>query len=276
MFPGIVVFGLGLSLTVAPLTATALGAVDDEHAGVASGVNNAVARTGQLLAVAAIPVVAGFAPGESVATDELARRLRHRHARRGRRSPSSPPSSPCSRSAAPLGAAVEPSPWHCAAGGPPPVAEPAAPQSRAERRRNPAARDDGRIVAVPSVAAGDHGAALLALYDDAVGEVYGYLLARCRNRTIAEDVTSDVFMGAVDAVSRGRVDDRHDGLADRHRPPQARRPLAARRARAAPPHRRRRRARRGRRRGRPVGRPARRARRPRRARAARRPPPRRP
>jgi RNA polymerase sigma-70 factor (ECF subfamily) len=61
-------------------------------------------------------------------------------------------------------------------------------------------------VAVPSVAAGDHGAALLALYDDAVGEVYGYLLARCRNRTTAEDVTSDVFMGAVDAVSRGRVE----------------------------------------------------------------------
>jgi RNA polymerase sigma-70 factor (ECF subfamily) len=61
-------------------------------------------------------------------------------------------------------------------------------------------------VAVPSVLAGDHGAALLALYDDAVGEVYGYLLARCRNRTTAEDVTSDVFMGAVDAVARGRVE----------------------------------------------------------------------
>jgi RNA polymerase sigma-70 factor, ECF subfamily len=62
-------------------------------------------------------------------------------------------------------------------------------------------------VAVPSVEIGDHAAALLALYDEAVGEVYGYLLARCRNRTVAEDVTSDVFMGAVDAVSRGRVDD---------------------------------------------------------------------
>ena len=59
---------------------------------------------------------------------------------------------------------------------------------------------------MPSVAAGDQGAALLALYDDAVGEVYGYLLARCRNRTTAEDVTSDTFMGAVDAVSRGRVE----------------------------------------------------------------------
>ena len=54
-----------------------------------------------------------------------------------------------------------------------------------------------------SVAASDPGAALLALYDDAVGEVYGYLLTRCRNRSVAEDVTSEVFMGAVDAVRRG-------------------------------------------------------------------------
>ena len=57
-----------------------------------------------------------------------------------------------------------------------------------------------------SVAAGDQGAALLDLYDNAVGEVYGYLLARCRNRAVAEDITSEVFMGAVDAVRRDRVD----------------------------------------------------------------------
>jgi RNA polymerase sigma-70 factor (ECF subfamily) len=61
-------------------------------------------------------------------------------------------------------------------------------------------------VGVPSVG-GDQGAALLALYDGAVREVYGYLLARCRNRTVAEDVTSEVFMGAVDTVTRGRVDE---------------------------------------------------------------------
>ena len=71
VLPGIVVFGLGLALTVAPLTATALGAVSDEHAGVASGVNNAVARTGQLLAVAAVPLIAGFAPGADVGAAEL-------------------------------------------------------------------------------------------------------------------------------------------------------------------------------------------------------------
>ena len=46
----------------------------------------------------------------------------------------------------------------------------------------------------------DAGAALLALYDDAVGDVYGYLLRRCRNRAEAEDLTSDVFMAATEAV----------------------------------------------------------------------------
>ena len=71
VLPGIVVFGLGLALTVAPLTMTALASVEDRHAGVASGVNNAVARSGQLLAVAAIPLLAGFAPGEAVPAAEL-------------------------------------------------------------------------------------------------------------------------------------------------------------------------------------------------------------
>jgi len=60
VLPGITVFGLGLSLTVAPLTATVLAAAPDEHAGIASGVNNAVARAGQLVAVAALPVAVGL------------------------------------------------------------------------------------------------------------------------------------------------------------------------------------------------------------------------
>ncbi len=60
VFPGLTVFGLGLALMVAPLTATVLAAAPDEHAGIASGVNNAVARAGSLLAVAALPVAVGL------------------------------------------------------------------------------------------------------------------------------------------------------------------------------------------------------------------------
>ncbi len=61
VLPAVLVFGLGLSATVAPLTATVLDAADDRHAGVASGVNNAVARAAGLLAVAVIPAAAGIA-----------------------------------------------------------------------------------------------------------------------------------------------------------------------------------------------------------------------
>ena len=60
VLPGLVVFGLGLSLMVAPLTATVLAAAPDENAGIASGINNAVARAGSLLAVAALPVAVGL------------------------------------------------------------------------------------------------------------------------------------------------------------------------------------------------------------------------
>jgi hypothetical protein len=60
VLPPVVVFGLGLGLMVAPLTATVLAAAPDEHAGIASGVNNAVARAGSLLAVAALPILVGL------------------------------------------------------------------------------------------------------------------------------------------------------------------------------------------------------------------------
>ncbi|WP_431953742.1 MFS transporter [Nocardia lijiangensis] len=60
VLPGVVVFGLGLAVLVAPLTGAVLGAVPASEAGIASGVNNAVARTAQLLAVAALPGLAGI------------------------------------------------------------------------------------------------------------------------------------------------------------------------------------------------------------------------
>jgi EmrB/QacA subfamily drug resistance transporter len=60
VLPGVTVFGLGLSLIVTPLTMTVLGAVPAQHAGVASGINNAVARTAGVLAVAVLPLIAGI------------------------------------------------------------------------------------------------------------------------------------------------------------------------------------------------------------------------
>jgi hypothetical protein len=60
ILPGIVVFGIGLTLVVAPVTATVLAAADSRHSGIASGVNNAVARVASLLAVAVLPLAAGL------------------------------------------------------------------------------------------------------------------------------------------------------------------------------------------------------------------------
>jgi len=60
VLPAVVLFGLGLSAVVAPLTATVLASADVRHAGVASGVNNAVARAAGLLAVAGLPLAVGL------------------------------------------------------------------------------------------------------------------------------------------------------------------------------------------------------------------------
>jgi len=60
VFPAVTVFAVGLTLTVAPLTATVLASADVRHAGVASGINNAVARAAGLLAVAGLPAVVGL------------------------------------------------------------------------------------------------------------------------------------------------------------------------------------------------------------------------
>ncbi len=63
VLPGVLVFGVGLTVVVAPLTATVLAAAADEVAGIASGVNNAIARTGGLLGIAVVPLLAGGAAG---------------------------------------------------------------------------------------------------------------------------------------------------------------------------------------------------------------------
>ena len=72
VLPGVAVFGLGLSLLVAPLTSTVLASADTRHAGVASGVNNAVARAAGLLAVAILPVIAGISGDDYQRPDAFA------------------------------------------------------------------------------------------------------------------------------------------------------------------------------------------------------------
>jgi EmrB/QacA subfamily drug resistance transporter len=59
LLPGILLFGLGLSVTVAPLTAAVLGSIESKHAGIGSAINNAVARIAGLIAIAAVGVVVG-------------------------------------------------------------------------------------------------------------------------------------------------------------------------------------------------------------------------
>jgi MFS family permease len=60
VLPAVAVFGLGLAITVAPLTSTVLAAVPASHAGMASAVNNDVARAASLIAVAVLPAAAGL------------------------------------------------------------------------------------------------------------------------------------------------------------------------------------------------------------------------
>lgn len=64
VLPAAILFGLGMTLVVAPLTAAILASAPSEQAGTASGVNNAVARSGGLLAVAALPLAVGISGQE--------------------------------------------------------------------------------------------------------------------------------------------------------------------------------------------------------------------
>jgi EmrB/QacA subfamily drug resistance transporter len=70
LLPGLLLFALGLSITVAPLTATVLADADEHNAGVASGVNNAIARVASLIAIAAVGAIVASSFGASL-RDEL-------------------------------------------------------------------------------------------------------------------------------------------------------------------------------------------------------------
>lgn len=60
VLPAVIVFGLGLTLVVAPVTATVMAAADERHSGIASGINTAVSRLAGLIVVAVLPLVAGL------------------------------------------------------------------------------------------------------------------------------------------------------------------------------------------------------------------------
>lgn len=69
VLPAVLVFGVGLVITVAPVTATVLAAVEDTHAGIGSAINNAVARVASLLAIAVLPALVG-ATGKSASLSD--------------------------------------------------------------------------------------------------------------------------------------------------------------------------------------------------------------
>ena len=77
VLPGVLVLALGLAITVAPLTSTALSSAPVEHAGMASAVNNDVARAGGLIAVALLPALSGLSGHSYVHPDEFTAGFRH-------------------------------------------------------------------------------------------------------------------------------------------------------------------------------------------------------
>ncbi|MGI9081515.1 MAG: hypothetical protein ACR2FZ_04440 [Thermoleophilaceae bacterium] len=70
LLPPLLVFAVGLSMTVAPLTATVLSGADEQNAGIASGVNNAIARLAGLLGIAAVGAIVAARYGDSADSSE--------------------------------------------------------------------------------------------------------------------------------------------------------------------------------------------------------------
>jgi len=71
VFPAVMVFAVGLAVTVAPLTATAMSAAPAEHSGIASAVNNTVARAAGLFAVAILPLLSGLTGAAALSPAEF-------------------------------------------------------------------------------------------------------------------------------------------------------------------------------------------------------------
>ena len=63
------------------------------------------------------------------------------------------------------------------------------------------------VIEAPSASTGDQRRVLIDLYDDALPHVYGYLVRRCGTDAVAEELTSETFLAAADAVRRGTVPD---------------------------------------------------------------------
>ncbi len=125
VFPAVLLFAVGLAITVAPLTATAMGAAPPEHSGVASAVNNVVARAASLLAVAVLPLLAGLTGAAALHSATLAAGFRTAMLISGLVSAAggllaaltirNPVRNPATARAA---VAQEPT-WHCGVSGPP-------------------------------------------------------------------------------------------------------------------------------------------------------------
>lgn len=75
VLPAVLVFGVGLVITVAPVTATVLAAVEDTHVGIGSAINNAVARVASLLAIAVLPAIAGASGRGATLSDGYAKAM---------------------------------------------------------------------------------------------------------------------------------------------------------------------------------------------------------
>ena len=75
VLPAVIVFGLGLTLVVAPVTATVMAAADERHSGIASGINTAVSRLAGLIVVAVLPLVGGLTGEEVLRPGGNGRRL---------------------------------------------------------------------------------------------------------------------------------------------------------------------------------------------------------